>query len=47
MPEYKHTLDPNLSIKMSVAIKRFVVIEPAGAVKNEVQEASHIADQTD
>ena len=36
MPEYKHTLDPNFSQKISVAIKRFVVIEPAGSIKTEV-----------
>ena len=40
MPEYKDTLDPNSSLKMSIAIKRFVVIEPAGSTKNEVWETA-------
>ena len=34
--EYKNTLDPGFSQKLSIAIKRFVVIEPAGSVRNKV-----------
>jgi hypothetical protein len=30
-----HSLDPNFSLKMSVAIKRFVVAKPAESVKSE------------
>ena len=40
MPEYRHTLDPNFSQKMSISIKRFVVIESSGSNKSEVRRKS-------